>query len=29
MKQNIRKIDDKKDKLSENNENTRKNGGNA
>ena len=29
MKQNIRKIDDKKDKLSENNENTRKNSRNA
>ena len=29
MKQDIRKIDDKKDKLSENNENTRKNSRNA
>ena len=29
MKENIRKIDDKKDKLSETNENTRKNSGNA
>ena len=29
MKQNIKKIDDKKDKVSENNENTRKNSGNA
>ena len=29
MKHNIRKIDAKKDKLSENNENTRKNSGNA
>ena len=29
MKENTRKIDDKKDKLSETNENTRKNSGNA